>query len=440
MAVSRTIQPMVRRAFVPRLVFAALLAGSPSWLAAQGAASPAAPPTAAPERDAAARDVAVLASLADASTWQSDEVGDGVWLRQRWIERLFAGPQSLTLLEIPPAAGLRFDVEAPGALTRTSAMATQRGALAALNGGFYNTKNGNPVGLLRLDGALANAATAGQGSLGVDARGRLALAVRPAGDWPEVHEALGAGPFLLRDGQVLDHGPKQKDVRHPRSAIGRTADGRVLWLTLDGRTDKAAGTSHEETARILLALGCREALNLDGGGSSTLWVAGRGVCNFPCDNRRYDHDGERKVANALLLHGAAVVVVDDDAATLHGDGWQQRQDGERRHAADFAWLADGAGGRAEFAAELPRAGRWRVLAWAPVLAPSAVVGAWQVALAGEAPVARTPVGGSWVELGVVAVQKLGRASVVLTGVAGQPLVADAVRWLELVDEPKADSK
>lgn len=423
------------------LPLAVLFACSSPWLAAQDV--PAATPNTGREAeretaDDAKGDAAVLASLADASRWRSDEVGDGVWLRQRWVERLFAGPQSLTVLEIPPAAGLRFDVEAPGALTRTSAMAAQRGALAALNGGFYNTKNGAPVGLLRLDGALANAATAGQGSLGVDAQGRLALAVRPAGDWPEVHEALGAGPFLLRDGEVLDHGPKQKNVRHPRSAIGRTADGRVLWLTLDGRTDKAAGTSHEETARILLALGCREALNLDGGGSSTLWVTGRGVCNFPCDNKRYDHEGERKVANALLLHGAAVVVADDDAAHLHGDGWQQRQDGERRHAADFAWLADGAAGRAEFSVELPRAGRWRVFAWAPVLPAAAGLGAWQVALAGEAPVARTPVGGSWVELGVIAPREPGRASVVLTGVAGQPLVADAVRWLEVVAPSAAD--
>lgn len=442
-AASRTICGMRRRAEAWILPFAVLFACSSPWLAAQDV--PAATPTTGREAeretaDDARRDAAVLASLADPASWRSDEVGDGVWLRQRWIERLFAGPQSLTVLEIPPAAGLRFDVEAPGALTRTSAMATQRSALAALNGGFYNTKNGAPVGLLRLDGALANAATAGQGSLGVDAQGRLALAVRPAGDWPEVHEALGAGPFLLRDGEVLDHGPKQKTVRHPRTAIGRTADGRVLWLTLDGRTEKAAGTSHEETARILRALGCREALNLDGGGSSTLWVTGRGVCNFPCDNKRYDHEGERKVANALLLHGAAVVVADDDAARLHGDGWRQRQDGERRHAADFAWLADGAAGRAEFAVELPRAGRWRVFAWAPVLPAAAGLGAWQVALAGEAAVARTPVGGSWVELGVVAQREPGRASVVFTGVAGQPLVADAVRWLEVVDDRKPDGK
>lgn len=376
-------------------------------------------------------DAAVLASLAESSTWTRDEVGDGVWLWQRRLDRLFAGPQSLTVLEITAGAPVRFDVEAPGSLTRTSAMGQRLGALAALNGGFYDTKNGDPVGLLRLDGALRNPANDGQGSFGIGLDGQLQLAVRTRGDWPEVHEALGAGPFLLRDGAVLEHGPKQKDVRHPRTAIGRTADGRVLWLTIDGRTDQAVGTSHEETARILQALGCRDALNLDGGGSSTLWVHGRGVCNFPCDNRRFDHAGERRVANALLLHGAAVVVVDDDDAVLHGVGWQQRQDGERFHRRDFASVGDGAAARAEFVAQLPRAGRWQVLACTPLLAAREGLGVWRVTLpGGESPREHEPAGGGWTDLGTITQQAPGPAVVVLAGVPGKALVVDAVRFVE----------
>lgn len=377
-------------------------------------------------------DAVVLASLAESSTWTRDEVGDGVWLWQRRLDRLFAGPQSLTVLEITAGAPVRFDVEAPGVLTRTSAMGERLGALAALNGGFYDTKNGDPVGLLRLDGALRNPANDGQGSFGIGLDGQLQLAVRTRGDWPEVHEALGAGPFLLRDGAVLEHGPKQKDVRHPRTAIGRTADGRLLWLTIDGRTEPAAGTSHEETARILQALGCRDALNLDGGGSSTLWVHGRGVCNFPCDNRRFDHAGERRVANALLLHGAAVVVVDDDDAVLHGVGWQQRQDGERFHCRDFASVADGAAARAEFVAQLPRSGRWQVLASAPQLAAREGLGAWRVTLpGGESPRECAPAGDGWTDLGTIAPEAPGPAVVVLAGVPGKALVVDAVRFVEL---------
>ncbi|WP_294558383.1 phosphodiester glycosidase family protein, partial [uncultured Bacteroides sp.] len=52
-------------------------------------------------------------------------------------------------------------------------------------------------------------------------------------------------------------------------------------------------------------LGGKDALNLDGGGSTALWLSGapeEGIVNFPCDNRNYDHQGERKVANFLYVH------------------------------------------------------------------------------------------------------------------------------------------
>jgi exopolysaccharide biosynthesis protein len=51
----------------------------------------------------------------------------------------------------------------------------------------------------------------------------------------------------------------------------------------------------------MLALGCEYALNLDGGGSSTAWVAGKGIVNYPSDNKKWDHQGERSVATALLF-------------------------------------------------------------------------------------------------------------------------------------------
>jgi exopolysaccharide biosynthesis protein len=47
--------------------------------------------------------------------------------------------------------------------------------------------------------------------------------------------------------------------------------------------------------------GCTSALNLDGGGSTTLWIKGKGVVNYPCDNKKFDHEGERSVSNALIL-------------------------------------------------------------------------------------------------------------------------------------------
>jgi exopolysaccharide biosynthesis protein len=51
----------------------------------------------------------------------------------------------------------------------------------------------------------------------------------------------------------------------------------------------------------MLALGCRSAVNMDGGGSSTAWVNGNGVVNHPTDNGLFDHQGERGVATVFTI-------------------------------------------------------------------------------------------------------------------------------------------
>ena len=199
-------------------------------------------------------DASILNSLADPSGWRSEEVGCGVWLRQVWLPRLFDGAQHLTVLEIAPVGGANFSVIAPGQRRRTSAIGADTGALAAINGGFFAIEStGAPTGLLRIDGELRVPAKPDQGSLGIGADGQLRLMPRPAGDWPEVEDALGAGPMLVQDGVLVDHGERQRRIRHPRSAIGTRADGVVVWLTIDGRTQAAAGATLEQTGRLLLA-------------------------------------------------------------------------------------------------------------------------------------------------------------------------------------------
>ena len=374
------------------------------------------------------------------AAWQSREVGDGVVLRCRWFERLFAGPQSLTVLEVQKSAGARFDVVAPGVRTKTSAMGHAAGALAAINGGFFAIEStGLSTGLLRLDGALVVPAKPNQASLGIGADGWLRLATRPEGDWPQVEDALGAGPMLLVDGVVRDHGDKQRRTLHPRSAIGTRKDGSVVWLTADGRTDKAKGLAHVETAAILQALGCRDALNLDGGGSTTLWLAGRGVVNHPCDNRKYDHAGERAVANAVLLRAPAVVVQDDDEAELRGDGWRREPAAKGGFGPQCA--RGGAHGEAVFVAQLPFAGAWQVSAWLPGEGDAsgwrASVGAGDAGRsegpADAAAPARTVTGarGGWVVVGEVEVGDDRAATLRLQAVGRNEIAVDGVRWRQL---------
>ena len=417
---------MCRLAFAVVLVLVGFALGGCGVPRAPGApANPAHPANPAGDPPAGAGLPAGAPPLSDLAAWQSDEVGDGIWLRQRWCERLFSGPQSLTVLDVPAGAG-HLDVLAPGGRRLTSAIGQEAGALAAINGGFFAiAATGAPLGLLRIDGVLQVPADPAQGSVGMAADGRVLVESRPAGDWPEVDDALGAGPLLLRAGQ-LQHDPRERARRHPRSAIGTRPDGSVLWLTVDGRTDRALGMTFAETAQVLQALGCTEALNLDGGGSTTLWVAGRGVCNYPCDNKRYDHAGERRVPTAIVLRAPAVVVVDDDAATLHGASWQQRTDAVGHHGADFA-VSDGEG-RAEFVATLPFGGRWRVLAWMPASGVGEV--RWRAAVGAAPLVRRAGLPGQWTELGSLELAAPGAAAVTLQGDGG-PWLADAVRFVQV---------
>ena len=368
------------------------------------------------------------AHIAELAAWQAQEVGVGVTLRQRWFERLFTGPQSLTVLEIQTGPHVRFDLEAPGRRLRTSTIASAHGALAAINGGFFAIEStGLSIGLLRLDGALVVPADPDQGSVGLAADQRLHVATRPAGDWPEMREALGAGPMLLRNGAIVDHGEQRNARRHPRSAIGTQADGRVLWLAVDGRTTQATGMTFAETATVMQALGCTEALNLDGGGSTTLWVAGRGVCNFPCDNKRYDHAGERAVANALLLHAPAVVLVDDAAADLRGTGWQHHAAAAGVHGRGFA-STTATDACAVFRAELPFAGRWRLLLQQPPAAAPV-----RVEVYGATSPLQSPVGvGAWQRVGEVPAQAGLPTWVTLRATTGE-LVVDALRFEQIID-------
>ena len=82
-------------------------------------------------------------------------------------------------------------------------------------------------------------------------------------------------------------------LRHPRSAIGWNKD-YFFMVEVDGRQRKSLGMTFPELAEYMLKLGCEEAMNLDGGGSATLWVDGE-VVNSPSRGR------ERPAANALAL-------------------------------------------------------------------------------------------------------------------------------------------
>lgn len=120
----------------------------------------------------------------------------------------------------------------------------------------------------------------------------LEIKLETAPDLTRAANAIGGGERLLANGAIATDG-KSKD-RHPRSIIGWNTESLFL-VVVDGRAPQVAiGMTYSELAILALDLGCTEALNLDGGGSSTLWANGR-VLNTPSDQT------QRRVANALVL-------------------------------------------------------------------------------------------------------------------------------------------
>ncbi len=124
-------------------------------------------------------------------------------------------------------------------------------------------------------------------------------------------DLLQAGPLLVRDGRVVggddegfSAGAAQFDSditvgRHPRAALG--CDGeRVIALACDGRADDEAGLTIAELAQVMLDLGAREALNLDGGGSASLVCGGR-LRNVPREAHGLPVPGGRAIATALVF-------------------------------------------------------------------------------------------------------------------------------------------
>ena len=117
---------------------------------------------------------------------------------------------------------------------------------------------------------------------------------------------LFSGPLLIEfDDPIALDGTPFHQKRHPRSCACLNKKGRLILLTVDGRTEKAAGMSLPELSTFLDSLDCDFAINLDGGGSTTLYLYGKaptGVINYPSDNRTFDHQGQRKVANVIVVH------------------------------------------------------------------------------------------------------------------------------------------
>jgi exopolysaccharide biosynthesis protein len=252
--------------------------------------------------------------------WENKKLGKGlIWQHVHTRDSaIFSSRQNVHVVRLKKRKS-KFDLgiarSAQGDLTST--MSANRGAIAGVNASFFNTKTWQSVNFVKIDGIIEDTSVTKNGSYSSHQMGVILFdekgvdivmrdtSMRQAWDKSlKYKNAMESGPLLILDGisQTLPSNAFNTN-RHPRTCVGLTKD-EIILMTVDGRTNESYGLSLFEATKVMRWLGCKEAINLDGGGSTTMFIKDQhttGVVNMPCDNKKFDHEGERKVANALIV-------------------------------------------------------------------------------------------------------------------------------------------
>ena len=180
------------------------------------------------------------------------------------------------------------------------------GVIGGINGGYF--AGAKPIGVLRRQGHTDNAKFWPQRSafgwnengetIFID--GKEVASISSDRRFDKYTEMLQAGPLLLKNGEYSENTENIREnvlnMRHPRTIVG-TDGKRVMWAVVDGRDNMhSVGATIEETRKVCKWLGMTTALNLDGGGSSSLWWRGN-TFSLPSNS----NDTERPIPYGVLI-------------------------------------------------------------------------------------------------------------------------------------------
>ncbi len=247
---------------------------------------------------------------------------DDVWTEPapglRYLHRSTDEPKQIHALLVDlTQPGLRLRATRASEKGQTvSAFATAVGAVAAVNADFFDGAQ-TPIGLAVGEGERWQNDRNDWFALTCSADNACALETTRGIVGDGVHTAVSGKHVLVKPGFVFSAADDSAcgdfcTVAHPRTAMGLSEDGETLILVVvEGRQDPVFGMRLSQLARLMVELGAASAVNLDGGGSSAMVVAGSRVSGRP-----FNEPGERRVANHL-----AVLFDDDGPATGHLKGF-----------------------------------------------------------------------------------------------------------------------
>lgn len=239
---------------------------------------------------------------------------DSLNFTQIKTDSMFNSNQIISLLTVQKTDFKKMKIEfgfSKSDLKKTSSFAKSKNALAAINGGFFNIDDGGSVSYFEINDSVISRQRNPELKWGVSdniINGAIvivndsivkiehALSEQFYESSNEELAVLVTGPLLLLNSEVMSL-PQNKFVtnRHPRTCLCKKKTS-LVFIAIDGRSKEAEGMNLFEVQDFLLSIGCVDAINLDGGGSTTMWIHNEGVVNFPSDKT-----GERPVSNVLLL-------------------------------------------------------------------------------------------------------------------------------------------
>jgi exopolysaccharide biosynthesis protein len=219
--------------------------------------------------------------------WDREKIAPGLIWKSSHTLLNDSVPQNINVLRVnlkKRKIAISYD---PNKNTTVSKQVSGTDAIAAVNGGFFDMRNGGSVTYLKTAGRITDTDTAKKwsrnsninGAVMIKSGARVFIDRAMPNSWYDAHieyeDVLLTGPLMVKDRNNVSLPSTSLTInKHPRTAIGIRNHKRVILVTLDG------------------------------GGSTTMWIRGKpfnGIVNMPCDNRKFDHEGERSTSDILVI-------------------------------------------------------------------------------------------------------------------------------------------